>query len=192
VSEVPLLDHIKPLAARVLGDYEIYWIFCWEGGSTPAPGSSPGECEVTEIDTQCVDALPAAALRERAWYAGEGARIFLATWRGNPAGVCFYWFGARYRARNFWPLQPGEAKLVEIVVDPDYRRRGIAAHLIAVSARRLCTSGFDRLYARVWHSNTASIAAFRHAGWRRIALVFTAMPLGMRRRVRTVLPWRER
>lgn len=148
--------------------------------------------DVRDTEEAEVRALPAPLLREQAWYAGAGAQAFLASWRGKPAGLCFYWHGARYRTRNFWPLQEGEAKLVQVIVDPAHRGRGIASALIAASAGAMAAGGFAPLYARVWHSNAPSIGAFRRAGWRRIALVLTALPLGMHRRVRTVIPWRER
>jgi GNAT superfamily N-acetyltransferase len=185
-----VLDRLKPLAARVLRDYEIYWIFKWARDSiVPSPRTGLAGCELSETDATAIEAMPSALLREQAWYAGRGARAFLATVRGEPAGLCFYWFGERYRMRNFWPLRANEAKLVQVIVDPPHRGRGVGCALISSTAMLLANSGFDALYARIWHSNGPSIGAFGRAGWRRIALVLAAQPLGMHRRVRTVLPW---
>jgi GNAT superfamily N-acetyltransferase len=182
---------LKPLAARLLRDYEIYWIFEWDCASAPAHAPrAAAPCAMTEVDEAAIRALPCAPLREQAWYAGEGARAFLATLDGAPAGLCFYWYGARYRTRNFWPLRPGQAKLVQVMVDPVHRGHGVASALIAHSADVLAGDGFRTLFARVWHSNAPSIAAFRRAGWRRRALVVAAMPAGMQRRLRVVLPVR--
>ena len=191
MPEIRLRDRLKPLAARVLQDYEIYWIFRCQ--AMPERARLPAqECVLTEVDAAGVKALPSALLRGQAAYAGDGAHAFLATLHGVPAGLCFYWSGERYRTRNFWPLRPGEAKLVQLVVDPAYRGRGIATRLIANSAATLAEAGLGTLYARVWHSNAPSIGAFHHAGWRRIALVVTLLPRGVQRRVRIALPWRER
>jgi GNAT superfamily N-acetyltransferase len=191
VSEVsPLSSLLKPLARRVVRDYEIYWIFRCDAVGPLSPRSAP--CTVEQVDEAQVRALSSPLLRGQAWYAGDQTHAFLALHRGEPAGLCFYWFGARYRSRNFWPLQAGEAKLVQVIVDPLQRGRGIATALIAQSAAALTDEGFRRLYARVWHSNAPSIAAFRRAGWRRIALVVTGQLPGTRPRLRVMLPWWRR
>jgi GNAT superfamily N-acetyltransferase len=174
----------------MLRDYEIYWIFEWQCAAAPmhTPGAE-NRYAMTEVDEAAIRALPCALLREQAWYAGDGARAFLATLDGTPAGLCFYWYGARYRTRNFWPLQPGQAKLVQVIVEPAHRGQGVAGALIARSAHVLANERFATLFARVWHSNAPSIAAFRRAGWRRRALVVTAVPAGIQHRLRVVVPW---
>jgi GNAT superfamily N-acetyltransferase len=191
VSEArPLSSLLKPLAQRLVRDYEIYWIFRCDRAAPLAAGRAP--CTVAQVDEAQVRALSSPLLRGQAWYAGEQTHAFLALHRGEPAGLCFYWFGARYQSRNFWPLQAGEAKLVQVIVDPLQRGRGIATALIALSAAALTGEGFRTLYARVWHSNAPSIAAFKRAGWRRVALVVTVQLPGTGRRLRVVLPrWRK-
>lgn len=179
------------MAARLMRDYEAYWILEGEAVRDRAECAAAGVA-VRRTDAGELLGLGSPLLREQAWYAGTGTHAFLATLHGEAAGLCVYWHGERYRTRNFWPLRADEAKLVQIVVEPAWRGRGVATALIACSARELGAAGFVRFYARVWHSNAPSIAAFHRAGWRRIALVLTAVPLGMRRRVRAVIPWRDR
>jgi ribosomal protein S18 acetylase RimI-like enzyme len=187
-----LLAKLKPIAAHVLRDYEAYWIFQWQASGAGKAAAVPSALlEVSEIEAAQLHALPAQTLREQAWYAGQEARAFLACWQRAPAALCFYWYGERYRARNFWPLRAGEAKLVQIIVDPPYRGRGIATQLIRASAQAMAAERFRALYGRVWVSNAASAAAFRSAGWERIALVCTGLPFGMQRRVRSVMRWRR-
>ncbi|MGH8852132.1 MAG: GNAT family N-acetyltransferase [Casimicrobiaceae bacterium] len=67
--------------------------------------------------------------------------------------------------------------IVEVVTVPDMCSRGVATHLIAHVADDMLRKGFERLYARIWHSNTASLKAFRHAGWERVATVIEIHPL---------------
>ena len=185
-----MLARLRPLGARVLRDYEAYWIFRVDPVQGPQDEAETA-IVVSEVGLPQLHALSSALLREQAWYGGEGAHAFVATHADEPAGMCAYWHGERYRRRNFWPLRQGEAKLVQVIVEPAHRGRGVASRLIRASAAALGMRGFTALYARVWHSNAPSIAAFRRAGWHRIALVVTGQPPGLPRRIRLVLPWRD-
>jgi L-amino acid N-acyltransferase YncA len=62
------------------------------------------------------------------------------------------------------------AKLVQVTVQGSERGRGIGSELIARSTELVLQQDFDRLYARIWHSNKGSIRAFEKAGWRSVAL----------------------
>ncbi|MCI1260828.1 MAG: GNAT family N-acetyltransferase [Tetrasphaera jenkinsii] len=64
---------------------------------------------------------------------------------------------------------PGPARwggIAAMWVDPAYRRQGIAAALLS----RLVSEAADRdaanLHLQAWHSNTAALALYRHAGFR--------------------------
>jgi GNAT superfamily N-acetyltransferase len=178
---------LKRLAHGVLGDYAIYRVLQGPDGGRPAPlppqaaGFSIGPVQRAEIEA-CAD----QALREQAFYAGEGAHAYACRDGGRIVGLCFYWHGERYRRRGFWPLQEGQAKLVEIITAPDMRGRKVAQALIAVSAADMAAQGYAGLFARVWFNNTPSLRAFAAAGWRPCALVVDVNPL------RRAQPWRWR
>ncbi len=84
--------------------------------------------------------------------------------------ACVYWWGQTYAThRNFWTLLENDAKLVQVSTLPSCRKLGLASSLISRSTIRMRESGFQRLFARIWHSNASSVSAFERAGWRRIA-----------------------
>lgn len=178
---------LKRLAHAVLGDYSIYRVLQHHAGQAAAPlppqaaGFRIGLVQRAEIEASA-DQL----LRQQAFYAGEGARAYACYDGGRIVGLCCYWHGERYRPRGFWPLQAGQAKLVQIITATDMRGRKVAQALIAASGADMAAQGFDVLFARVWHNNHPSLRAFAAAGWRPCALVLELNPL---RRAR---PWRWR
>ena len=174
----------KRIARALCGDYGIYYVYrTTRAMQSAAPA---GIAPVPAADTADIVAATDALIAAQAGYAGEGSRAFALREQGGLQAVCFYWFGERYRPRGFWPLQAGEAKLVQIVTAPAARGRGLATALIAGSAAAMHAEGWSALYARVWHSNEPSRRAFERAGWQRVALVVEINPL---RRAR---PWRIR
>jgi GNAT superfamily N-acetyltransferase len=183
---------IKSVAHGLLGDYSIYHIYADPDLSdvlTSAPG---GELDCRVVAQSQVEASAEPLLLQQVGYFGEGAHAYGCWCDGRLAGVCFYWFGDRYRTRNFWPLDAGEAKLVQIVVVPEARGRGIASELIARSRAAMRTRGFCRMYARIWHSNVPSLRAFERAGWERIATVLEVNPLRLSKPWRIMAPHRAR
>jgi GNAT superfamily N-acetyltransferase len=174
---------LKWLAQRLLGDYAIYRIVAFDLRST---GSALTEQGVVEVDESAVSASGDALVREQAGFCGNGAHVFAVMESGRIVALAAYWHGERYRSRNFWPLQPGEAKLVQIVTVADRRGAGLATRLIQASAARMAALGFGRLYARIWHSNHPSKAAFTRAGWHGIATAIELQPLGVLPRLRIV------
>lgn len=166
---------LRRVLQRLVGDYALYKIYrtgCGaprnEASYRLAPINDPaafGRATDSEI----------AALRD---YGGDGAHGFGAWIDDDLAAVCWYWVGDRDRQSSTWPTTRGEAKLAQITTAKRYRGRGLAAALIAYSAGEMQSRGFHTLYARVWHSNRASSAAFRKAGWAYIAFVVEVFPLG--------------
>ena len=174
----------KRIARVLCGDYGIYYVYRATLAMQPA---TPADVEPMQaVDAAAIVAATDVLISAQAGYAGEGSRAFALREQGVLQAVCFYWFGERYRPRGFWPLQAGEAKLVQIVTAPAVRGRGLATALIAGSAAAMHAAGWSTLYARVWHSNQPSWHAFEAAGWERVALVVEINPL---RRAR---PWRIR
>jgi GNAT superfamily N-acetyltransferase len=170
---------LKGVARAVFGQYQVYWILAAQP-ERPRPTYSKQRIVVKEVSIDAIASAQSPTLRDQTWYVGDGAHVFVAEYGNQPVGACFYWHGERYLSRNFWPLLPGEAKLVQVIVDPAHRGKGVATALISSSATAMRLAGFARLYARVWHSNYPSLNAFRSADWRRIALAVEASLLGIK------------
>lgn len=164
---------LKWLARKVFGEYAIYHIMTRseDMGSLPQ-ASLPDGFGFDVVHRVRVEQSEDASIREQAFYLGEGANGWVCTDpSGRLVGLCVYWHAERYRQRNFWPLKEHEAKLVEVITLPEMRGLGIARELIARSCRSMFEQGFHRLYARIWHSNEASLKAFSNAGWMRLGTV---------------------
>lgn len=176
---------LKRLARALLGEYAIYRVLRRSADAGPAPlPAQAAAFAIGPVQRAEIEACPDPVMREQAFYAGEGACAYACRDAGRIVGLCFYWYGERYRPRGFWPLQEGQAKLVQIITSPAMRGRKVAPSLIAASGADMTAQGFDCLFARVWHNNHPSLRAFAAAGWSRCALVVELNPL---RRAR---PWR--
>lgn len=175
---------LKAVLRFLFGDYDFYCIF-----ASPLEQESVGASEsatVVSVDERALSSARSATIREQVWYAGTGSHVFAWTQEREIVGLCAFWFGDRYAKRGYWPLEPNEAKLVQLVVDSAHRGRGIGPRLIRNAAARMRGLGFARLYARVWHSNTPSLRAFEAAGWQRIARILDVklLRVGPRLRIR--------
>jgi len=169
---------IRPFMRLVFGAYAVYWVYARETCALDdVDAASQAVPDVVRLDAADIHASLDRVIREQEGYAGEGAYGYAYRERGRIVAVCFYWFGERYKTRGFWPLEDRDAKLVQIVAVPDVRGRGIASTLIATSSLDMFKRDFDRLYARIWHSNRPSLRVFEKAGWSRVALVFEMNPL---------------
>lgn len=181
----------KKLARMFLGEYSAYYVYALSTrDAVGASVQSASPYRVASADESRLKSSADATIRAQSGYAGLGSYTYALYDGDRIIGVCFYWFGARYLTRNFWPLADGEAKLVQIIVLPEMRGRGAAGQLIASSIQDMARHGFRRAYARIWHSNTPSLRAFERAGWMRVALVLEinpfrrARPLQLRLRAR--------
>jgi RimJ/RimL family protein N-acetyltransferase len=165
-----LKQFCKWAASKIVGEYSPYFIYQWNGVHETKPADRENPFEIKRIERLSSEAaMP--LVQEQADYLGEESIAFGCFEGGQLTGVCFYWFGERYKTRNFWPLKGGEAKLVQIIVAPSARGRGVAPELIRASGMQMRNAGFENLFARIWHSNNASISAFKKAGWGRVAFV---------------------
>lgn len=126
---------------------------------------------VVPVVSTLVEQASAPEIRAVAWYGGSEARGYGLMRDGELVAVCWYWFGERYKERNLIPLPMPAAKLVQITTAIAYRGCGLAPALIRGSARAMMAEGFSPLYARVWHSHSSSLAAFRKAGWHRRQMI---------------------
>jgi RimJ/RimL family protein N-acetyltransferase len=169
---------LKAAARAVLGEYSAYVVLSRgaDEGQPPQPQQAR-DYTIRRVDQAEIRASDDPLMREQASYAGDGALAYACISEGRIVALCFYWHGARYRTRNFWPLKEGEAKLVQIITAPSMRGKKVAPTLIGASHAELMQSGFERAYARVWHSNEPSLRAFAAAGWTRRAMVVEVNPL---------------
>lgn len=178
----------KRIARRLLGDYSIYRIYRKSAsGEREAAEVTDSDFTLGPVGRDAIEASADALIREQGFYCGEGAHAFACRRDARIVGLCFFWHGERYRMRNFWPLADNEAKLVQIVTLPEARGQGVAARLLEHGAREMARHGFTTLFARIWHSNQPSIAAFERAGWIHIATVIETRPLGRRESWRMTL-----
>lgn len=169
---------LKALAKLLLGEYALYYIYTRSTKDAPLPHSKlPCAFTVLAVDATMILKSEDPLILQQVGYLGSGTFAYACLEGERIVGVCFYWFGERYRERNFWPLLEREAKLVQIISLAEMRGRGIASRLIELSCQDLLAQKFERVYARIWHSNLPSIKAFERAGWKRISLVIEINPL---------------
>jgi RimJ/RimL family protein N-acetyltransferase len=183
---------MKELAKRLmhllLGDYAVYRIYTRPTDATPLPTSARSAgFTVREVSGAEVLESPDSLIRQQAGYLGADCRAFACLDGARIVGICFYWFGARYKTRNFWPLEERQAKLVQVITLPEMRGRDVATTLVSLSAHAMRDKGFDRAFARIWHSNTPSLRAFAKAGWTYVTTVVEVNPLRSRRPLRLKL-----
>lgn len=179
---------LKSLTLRLLrrtlrllvGEYSAYFIY--QSPELNEPVVTP--YSVRAIDAAELEASADEAVRRESSYLGPESLGFACLEGDSIVGLCFYWHGARYRQRNFWPLAADQAKLVQIVTVSRAQGRGVATALIRGSMACVREANFRCAFARVWHSNVASYKAFERAGWRRIAFVAELHPFGRAK------PWR--
>lgn len=184
-----LKSFFKKLARALFGPYEIYYIYTLSCEDTDLSASGwKSDTTVKPIDITPVEPLPTGLILENAGYFGAGSQAYVYENCETILGVCFYWWGNRYKTRGFWPLSEHEAKLVHIVTDSKARGRGVATKLISQSSTHMFHVGYIRLFARIWHSNLPSLKAFEKAGWTKVATVIQLYPF--RRKTPLRLTWR--
>jgi GNAT superfamily N-acetyltransferase len=165
---------IKACLTLLAGDYAPYRIYTVD--LVPAPPTIPSE---PGIEMRTIEEGPDTL----------GFAAFVDSAR---ACACWIWYGERYRReRNFWPLGAKEAKLVQIETDPEFRGRGLAVKLLHHAGAEMRRRGFERMYARIWHSNVPSMRAFEKAGWTYEKFVLEVDPLRIGHRLRMTFKGRR-
>ena len=169
---------LRAILRLLLGEYEIYRVLQILPGSLQECASARRHVirRLNNPDelSACLDPELSALSR----YAADEAVCFVAQGQHGIVAACWFWYGKTYSRRNFWPLQEREAKLVQINTSAQHRNRGIAQDLIRYGCEQMFLAGFHRLYARVWHSDSASLTAFKKVGWEEVAIVVTMQTLG--------------
>jgi RimJ/RimL family protein N-acetyltransferase len=149
---------LKALTRLLFGEYAFYYIYTHSAKDfSRQEATASSTFRVIPVNASLVLKSDDPLIQQQVGYAGLGAH--------------------GYACLDFWPLLEREAKLVQIISLPEMRGRGIASLLIGWSCQDMLEQGFDRVYARIWHSNTPSIKAFERAGWSRVSLVIEINPL---------------
>lgn len=175
--------------ALLLGDYELFRIYRCDPAGLPEPDLSSFSAqgyEFREVSAAEIASAADDAIRSRLGYCGENAMVFAVYLRGEAVCVQWFWFGERYRQRNFWPLEAGQAKSVELFTVGEQRGKGLATALKLFSAKRMQEKGFRQLFSRIWHSHTESRRVSERAGWKQVAIVMEFAPFGLGRTIRLV------
>lgn len=117
------------------------------------------------------DDLPALERLERAGFDDPWSDRLLRDELAHPQAVVLVAAGgegdepAGYAA---WRAAAGEAELLRLAVAPRWRRRGVAAALLAAGDRRLHAAGCDRCFLEVRDDNSVAIAFYERLGFHRI------------------------
>lgn len=184
---------LKSLFGKLLAEYSIYWIYQYPGPNNQA-SASPAEImgqSIRRLTPEDVTNSASEVIRDQAGFLGEEAIAYGFIEGEDITAICVFWYAQRYAKRNFWPLKSGEAKLVQIITDPNFRGKGAATRLISAASASLLSGDFTTLYARVWHSNTPSIKAFERADWKRKALALELKPFKNKRGIKVFIPWKN-
>lgn len=166
-----MTNFIKRLLRFLFGEYSFYYIYGRNCTSEIAI-SLATKFRLVPVERNEINNSADELIIQQAWYFGDGSHAYACMDGSRIIALCFFWYGERYRQRNFWPLADKEAKLVQLIVLPEMRGRGIAGNLIKFSTKDMSRRGFRYMYARIWWSNTPSLRVFERAGWRRVATVF--------------------
>ena len=180
---------IKLCANFLLGDYQIFRVFRIDVEDLVAVDISNYLAQgyvFREVTAEELSASGDDSIRSRAHYGGQDAIAFAVCDKSEIVCLQWYWFGDRYRTRNFWPLKKDEAKSVELFTRPTYRRAGLATALKLYSAERMKDKGFHHLFSRVWYTHLASRRVSEKAGWQNVAIVGEFHPFGLRKKIRLV------
>jgi ribosomal protein S18 acetylase RimI-like enzyme len=91
------------------------------------------------------------------WPLGDysGYPLLLANIEGEPAGFC-----------SWRQCSPDEAEILNIAVDPPFRRHGVASALLAA----VCQQAQGTIFLEVAEPNAPAIALYRKHGWEKAGI----------------------
>lgn len=159
---------LKRLAGDMVGEYRINWIYA---GSRADSGDSDVRMQQIGPPLRAMLGQSATLQMRKAARYGESGLLGMALVEGG-VPVCAAHFAQpqQYDRDSTWPLQPGEAALMDIATEEHERGKGHAVSLIRSATASLVQAGQHRLIAFIWWSNHPSLRAFEKAGWHRIGL----------------------
>jgi GNAT superfamily N-acetyltransferase len=173
----------KRFAAMLFGRYELNRIYVLDLRSHQNPGRDRGD--VRRIGPAEMRVCDDPLIRNHAWFAeGEDVHAFGLWEQGELVATCVFWVHDRLRNTLPGDVIDRGAFLVDLVTAARARGRGCAGTLLHAAASEMKSAGFQRLFARVWHTNRPSIRAFEKAGWSYVKFVATLTPLGYGKQIR--------
>jgi GNAT superfamily N-acetyltransferase len=185
-SPVPRAPAPAPLAAlarRALGllrrlgfTYACYHVYSLALDAPCKLDPLPAGFRFAELTIDDLHASSVEPLRDCDAYAGRDARLFGAFGAdGTLACVQCIWYGERFTAEAFWPVEGDAAVSMHLVTAPDQRNKGFATLVKEYSAVRLREAGFEQLYSRIWWTNAPSLRVSEKAGWVRVGTLVELM-----------------
>jgi GNAT superfamily N-acetyltransferase len=145
------------------------------------------------VDLHALETSANCDFRKLTGFARLGAECFGAYDGDQVAAVCGVWSGeASNSNRGYMAMSLRDSELVHVYTSPAFRGRGIASDLIRFATYAVRSKGTKRVFARVWHSNRASVRAFEKAGWSQIYFAIQLSPPLWRRPVQIRIRWGQR
>ncbi|MDP4536362.1 GNAT family N-acetyltransferase [Alkalimonas collagenimarina] len=162
-----ILNSLRWLVGLVVKEYLIFDIYKYDLLGIKEPPSVPAPYKLSQLEsTDEILISEDTDLRKCHSAINADSRGF-GIWKNNLLlGVCWIWSGEYYKKkRNFLPLKSDEAELVFLSVAKSARGEGLAKLLIQHASYYTKQNQYNKIYARIWHSNTPSIRSFQNAGW---------------------------
>jgi RimJ/RimL family protein N-acetyltransferase len=173
---------VRVLSAWTRLEYACYKMFRTELASYEMPPHElPHGYSVSRVTRADVEQATHPAIADLAGFGGPDSLGFAVLRDGEIVSVSWAWHGARYRdERNFWPLGPRDAKMMQTFTIPEERGRGFTLLLMHRFAHELKLLGFERVFTRIWWNHSASIRVAQKMGRRHIATVVELRAAGRR------------
>ena len=179
---------VRALLALTRTEYGCFKIFRSDLASfeRPRPRFPPGY-SVSQVTGAEVERARDKEMARQAGFDGRDSLGFAVFHDREIVSLGWIWHGARYREeRNFWPLGPREAKVVQSFTIPSERGRGLSALLMQHCNQELKVRGFERVYTRIWWNHHASLRSAEKLGRKHIATMLELRLFGAKRPLRFV------
>ena len=152
-----------------LVEYRVNWILTQDHKvATAQPGERLRTAAMSDHVRRVLRNHPDERVRSALSFENAGYKGFALLLDQEPVCVVHFTDSAHYEHAATWPLADREVALVNIITLPQYRSRGYASQLIKEATAELVPDPFVRAIAFIWWNHTASLRAFRKAGWKRI------------------------
>lgn len=152
-----------------LVEYRVNWILTQDHKvATAQPGERLRTAAMSDHVRRVLRNHPDERVRSALSFENAGYKGFALLLDQEPVCVVHFTDSAHYEHAETWPLADHEVALVNIITLPQYRSRGYASQLIKEATAELVPDPFVRAIAFIWWNHTASLRAFRKAGWKRI------------------------
>lgn len=170
----------------LLGDYKLFKIYNMKAIVSELPQQLPFRLRPI-LDRKEIERSNDINIKKWADVNLENSFAFGAWAVGGIVGICIISPRSCIGRDAVWPLDYYEAELTQISTAKDFRNKGIGSSLIFKASQEMQKKGVCRVFAKVWHSNTASIKAFAKAGWICVGFFIELHPFQTKRALRYFL-----